>query len=34
MTAYEVKNIAIFNVKVVYLRYILWDISGDELLIG
>ena len=30
MTAYELKNIAILNVKEVDFRYILWDISRDE----
>ena len=30
MTAYELKNIAILNVKVVYFRRILWAISRDE----
>ena len=30
MTAYELKNIAILNVKVVYFRRILWGISRDE----
>ena len=30
MTAYELKNIAIFNVKGVDFRYILWSISRDE----
>ena len=30
MTAYELKNIAILNVKGVDFRYILWDISRDE----
>ena len=30
MTAYELKNIAILNVKGVHFRYILWGISWDE----
>ena len=30
MTVYELKNIAILNVKGVDFRYILWDISRDE----
>ena len=30
MTAYELKNIAIFNVKNVDSRCILWGISSDE----
>ena len=30
MTAYELKNIAISNVKGVDFRYILWGISRDE----
>ena len=30
MAAYELKNIAIFNVKGVDFRFILWDISRDE----
>ena len=30
MTAYELKNIAILNVKGVYFRCILWGISRDE----
>ena len=30
MTAYELKNIAIWNVKEVDFRYILWGISRDE----
>ena len=30
MTAYELKNIAIFNVKGVDFRRILWGISRDE----
>ena len=30
MTAYELKNIAILNVKCVHFRYILWGISRDE----
>ena len=30
MTAYELKNIAILNVKGVYFRCILWVISRDE----
>ena len=30
MTPYELKNIAILNVKGVDLRCILWDISRDE----
>ena len=30
MTAYELKNIAILNVKDVDFRCILWDISRDE----
>ena len=30
MTAYELKNIAILNVKGVDLRYILWGIIRDE----
>ena len=30
MTVYELKNIAILNVKGVNFRYILWDISRDE----
>ena len=30
MTAYELKNIAILNVKGVGFRCILWDISRDE----
>ena len=33
MTAYELKNIAILNVKRVAFRCILWGISKDELLI-
>ena len=33
MTAYELKNIAILNVKRVDFRCILWGISKDELLI-
>ena len=32
MTAYELKNIAILNVKVVDFRCILWGISKDEVL--
>ena len=32
MTAYELKNIAISNVKGVDFRYILWGISRDEAL--
>ena len=30
MTAYELKNIAILNVKVVDFRCILWVVSRDE----
>ena len=30
MTAYELKNIAILNVKGVDFRYILWGISRDQ----
>ena len=30
MTAYELKNITILNVKGVYFRCILWGISRDE----
>ena len=30
MTAYELKNIAIFNVKSVDYRYILWGISKND----
>ena len=30
ITAYELKNIAILNVKGVYFRCILWGISRDE----
>ena len=30
MTAYELKNIAILNVKRIDFRYILWGISKDE----
>ena len=30
MTAYELKNIAILNIKVVDFRCILWGISRDE----
>ena len=30
MTAYELKNIAILNVKCIHFRYILWGISRDE----
>ena len=30
MTVYELKNIAILNVKGVDFRYVLWDISRDE----
>ena len=30
MTAYELKNIEILNVKGVVFRCILWDISRDE----
>ena len=30
VTAYELKNIAILNVKGVYFRCILWGISRDE----
>ena len=30
MTAYELKNIAILNVKGVDIRCILWDISRDK----
>ena len=33
MTAYELKNIAILNVKEVYFRCNLWGISGDEAVI-
>ena len=33
MTAYELKNIAILNVKRVDFSCILWGISKDELLI-
>ena len=30
MTAYELKNIAVLNVKGIYFRCILWGISRDE----
>ena len=30
MTAYELKNIAILNVKGVHFRCILWDVSRDD----
>ena len=30
MTAYELKNIAMLNVKGVDFRYILWSINRDE----
>ena len=30
MTAYELKNIAIFKPKYIYFRYIVWGISRDE----
>ena len=30
MTAYELKNIAILNIKGVDFRYILWDNSRDQ----
>ena len=30
MTAYELKNIAILNVKILDLRCVLWGISRDE----
>ena len=34
MTAYELKNIAIFKIKGVDFRCILWGISRDEVLIS
>ena len=30
MTAYELKNIAILNVKGVHFRWILWGVSRDD----